>query len=188
MDGSDLISSAARVRSELESVAVGESTSALYVRDGCNFREADDQDVVVRAQELVARQFRRGLPVLTQPQAVRSYLKLHMGPLKQTRFAALFLDRRKRLLAYHPLFTGTVDAVHVHPREVVRDALACNATGVILVRNEPSGEIEFSELDALTWKRVSEALALTDIVAVDFILVGARVVSGAEEGWIEMQR
>jgi len=188
MVGSDLIPSVARDRKELENAAFNSPTQAFYVRDGCEFREADDQDLVVRAQELVARRFRRGLSVLANPQAVQSFLHLHLAPLEHMRFAALFLDRRKRLLAYRGLFRGTIDALHVHPREVVRDALACNAVCVILVRNDPSGEAMFSEIDGVTWRRVSEALALVDIETLDYMLVGTRVMSCAEEGWIEKKR
>ena len=53
------------------------------------------------------------------------------------------------------------------------------------VRNDPSGDAMFSDVDAMTWRRVSEALALVDITALDYMLVGARVVSCAEEGWID---
>jgi DNA repair protein RadC len=184
MVGSDLISLVARDRKELECTARPSSTYALYVRDGSDFREADDQDVVIRAQELVARRFRQGLPVLANSRALRSFLQLHMAPLQQMRLAALFLNRRKRLLAYRELFVGTIDEIEVHPREVVRDALACNAVSVILVRNEPSGDVIFSRADATTWRRVSEALALVDIATLDYMLVGARVVSYAEKKWI----
>jgi hypothetical protein len=55
MDRSDLISSVARDRRERESVAPNFATQVLYVQDACDFREADDQDVVSRAQELIAR-------------------------------------------------------------------------------------------------------------------------------------
>jgi DNA repair protein RadC len=188
MVGSDLISSAARDRNELEDIARPSSAYALYVRDGSDFREADDQDVVVRAQELVARRFRRGLPVLANPRAVRSFLHLHMAPLNQMRLSALFLDRRKRLLTYRGLFVGSIEEIEVYPREVVRDAVACNAVSVILVRNDPSGDVVFSQADAVTWRRVSEALALVDIETLDYMLVGARVVSCAEKGWIATPR
>ena len=147
MVGSNLISSVARDRKELEQAALlHSSTQALFVRDGTDYREATEQDVVIRAQELVAHRFRRGLPVQANQQAVQSFLHLHLAPLDQMLFAALFLDRRKRLLAYRTLFRGTIDALDVHPREVVRDALACNAVCVILVRNDPSGDVTFSRV------------------------------------------
>jgi len=99
-------------------------------------------------------------------------------------FGALFLDQRKRLLEFRELCKGTIDAVTVHPREVVRDALASNAYCTILVRSDPAGDVIFSMLDAMLWRRVSEALNVVNIATLDYMLVGARVVSCAEEGWI----
>jgi DNA repair protein RadC len=88
------------------------------------------------------------------------------------------------VLGFQEIFRGTIDVVTVHPREVVRDALACNASCVILVRSDPSGDAIFSDADAMIWRQVSRALDLVDIAALDYMLVGARVVSCAEEGWI----
>jgi DNA repair protein RadC len=169
-------------------VELNSATQVLYVQDGCDFREADDQDVVSRAQELIARRFRRGLPVLANPWAVRSFLQLRLAPSPQMCFAALFLDQRKRLLAFQDLFKGTIDEVTVHPREVVRDALACNAGCAILVRSDPSGDAIFSATDSMIWRRVSQALDVADITALDYMLVGTRVVSCADEGWISTKR
>jgi hypothetical protein len=40
----------------------------------------------------------------------------------------------------------------------------------------------------MIWTRVSEALDVADITALDYMLVGTRVVSCAEEGWISTKR
>jgi DNA repair protein RadC len=44
----------------------------------------------------------------------------------------LHLDTRHRLIAFEELFRGTIDGASVHPREVVRQALARNSAAVIL--------------------------------------------------------
>jgi DNA repair protein RadC len=49
----------------------------------------------------------------------------------------LHLDNRHRLIAFDELFRGTIDGASVHPRELVKQALARNAAAVILAHNHP---------------------------------------------------
>jgi DNA repair protein RadC len=62
-------------------------------------------------------------------------------------FACLLLDARHRLIGFEPLFLGSVDRASVHPREVLKQALAHNAAAVILAHNHPSGNPEPSPSD-----------------------------------------
>jgi DNA repair protein RadC len=73
----------------------------------------------------------------------------------------------------------------VHPREVVRQALAHNAASLIFAHNHPSGVAEPSRADELITLRLRDALALVDIRVLDHLIVaGPRVVSLAEKGLI----
>jgi DNA repair protein RadC len=98
-------------------------------------------------------------------------------------FCCLHLDNRHRLIAFDELFRGTIDGASVHPREVVRQALARNAAAVILAHNHPSGVAEPSQADELITHRLKEALALVDIRLLDHLIVGdGSCVSFAEKG------
>ena len=71
----------------------------------------------------------------------------------------------------------------MHPREVVKLALARNAAAVILSHNHPSGIAEPSQADELITGRLRDALALVDIRVLDHIVVGdGACVSFAERG------
>ena len=99
-------------------------------------------------------------------------------------FCCLYLDARHRLIAFEELFRGTIDGASVHPREVVRQALAHNAASLIFAHNHPSGVAEPSRADELITLRLRDALAL-DIRVLDHLIVaGPRVVSLAEKGLI----
>jgi len=74
-------------------------------------------------------------PVLASPRAARDYLIARLRDLEHEVFCCLFLDSRHRLTSCEELFRGTVDGASVHPREVVKQALARNATAVILAHN-----------------------------------------------------
>jgi len=154
----------------------------LYVREGDQFREAAAQDVLDRAQALIAQRFRSGAPVLSAPNRTREFLRLKLGPLEHEVFAVLFLDQRHRLIEYVELFRGTIDGASVHPREVVKEALARNAAALIFCHCHPSGQSSPSQADELITMRLKSALELVDIRVIDHIIVGETITSFAEIG------
>jgi DNA repair protein RadC len=120
---------------------------------------------------------------LTSPDAVRRYLSIRLRDHNQEVFACLFLDNRHRIIAFEELFYGTIDGATVHPREVVKRALAHNAAALILAHNHPSGIAEPSRADQSITSRLSDALALVDVRVLDHIVVGdGPAVSLAERG------
>jgi DNA repair protein RadC len=71
----------------------------------------------------------------------------------------------------------------VHPREVVRRAIAHNAAAVICAHNHPSGIAEPSAADVAITRRLAEALALIDVRVLDHFVVGdEHPLSMAERG------
>lgn len=124
-------------------------------------------------------------PALRSPQDTRSFLSAQLRDLPYESFACLMLDTRHRILRYEELSHGTIDGASVHPREVVKRALACNAAAVILAHNHPSGVAEPSQADIHITRRLKEALALVDIRVLDHMIVGdGQVTSLAEQGLI----
>lgn len=122
-------------------------------------------------------------PALSDVDAVKTYLRLHLGALGHEVFAVLFLDAQLKLIAMETLFQGSLTSTTVHPREVVKRALALGAGAAILAHNHPSGHAEPSRADELLTRQLSQALALVDVRVVDHLVVGAgEVVSLAERG------
>ena len=124
-------------------------------------------------------------PPLANPMATRDYLRAQLRDRDHEVFCCLFLDNRHRVLAFDEVFRGTIDGASVHPRDVVKLALARNAAAVILAHNHPSGVAEPSQADEMITGRLRDALALVDIRVLDHIVVGDAVcVSFAERGLI----
>ncbi|MBP6514609.1 MAG: DNA repair protein RadC [Steroidobacteraceae bacterium] len=140
------------------------------------------------ALELVRRHHLERLtlgPALASPRAARDYLTARLRDREHEVFCCLFLDSRHRLISFEELFRGTVDGASVHPREVVKQAIARNATAVILAHNHPSGVAEPSQADEIITVRLRDALALVDIRVLDHLIVGdCACVSLAERGLI----
>lgn len=109
--------------------------------------------------------------VLSSSAALHQYLRMDMATHKCEHFRVLFLNSENRLLADRTMWRGTVDAVQVHPREIVRAAIDIGATALILVHNHPGGSAEPSGQDnAITEKIISACKAL-DIHVHDHIIV-----------------
>ena len=87
----------------------------------------------VHARRLEERLHRDGF--LGSPRDTRRYAEARRCGYRAEVFAAFFLDTRHRIIAFKPLFRGTVDGTIVPPREVVRRALVHNAAA--LLRPQP---------------------------------------------------
>jgi DNA repair protein RadC len=138
------------------------------------------------ALELARRHYAEALkagPVLDSPRATREFLIAQLRDSPHEVFCCLHLDNRHRLIAFEELFRGTIDGASVHPREVVKQALARNAAALILAHNHPSGVAEPSQADELITRRLREALALVDIRVLDHLIVAdTGCLSFAERG------
>jgi DNA repair protein RadC len=140
------------------------------------------------ALEIARRHYAEALragPLLDSPAATHRYLVSQLRDRPYELFCCLHLDNRHRLIAFEELFRGTVDGASVHPREVLRQALAHNAAAVILAHNHPSGVAEPSQADELITRRLVEALALVDIRVLDHCIVAdTGCLSFAERGML----
>lgn len=120
---------------------------------------------------------------LGSPTDTRRFLLARLRDYPHEVFACLFLDNRHRVIEFAEMFRGTIDGTSVHPREVVKQALALNAAAVIFAHNHPSGVAEPSPADHHLTHRLRDALALVDIRVLDHIVVGdGYTVSLAERG------
>ena len=142
--------------------------------------------IIERALEIlhsrmVTREFK-----FDSPDVVKNFLKLKLGQLEHEVFCILFLDSQHQLIQYEEMFRGTVTQTSVYPREVVKMALALNASAVILCHNHPSGSGVPSRADETITQTLKTTLALIDARILDhFIVAGAsQVTSMAELGLI----
>ncbi len=159
------------------------STKRLWIQgDFDELRPATPAEVIAASRCLMTRRVRRGV-ALDSPHVVRDFLAIKLGALEHEVFSVLLLDTRHRLIEYVELFRGTIDGASVHPREVVKLALARNAAAIILAHPHPSGIAEPSAADELITRRLREALALVDIRVLDHLIIaGGEAVSLCERG------
>jgi DNA repair protein RadC len=89
------------------------------------------------------------------------------------------------LIEYVELFRGTIDGASVHPREILKEALARNAAALVCAHCHPSGEPTPSQADERITSVLKDTLALVGIRLLDHIIVGGtETYSFAEAGLI----
>jgi DNA repair protein RadC len=140
------------------------------------------QAILEVAQRVLVEDIKRG-DALSSPQAVRDFLRLYFQKHQREAFVAIFLDIQNRVITTEELFAGTLGQTSVHPREIVKRALALNAAAIIFAHNHPSGIAEPSGADRHLTKALQEALKLVDIKVLDHFIVGdGKPFSFSEQG------
>ncbi|MFC6379691.1 RadC family protein [Tatumella terrea] len=121
--------------------------------------------------------------VLEDPRATWNYLASQLSHQEREIFMVIFLDNQHRVLSAQKMFTGSLNSVEVHPREIAREALKINAAALILAHNHPSGIAEPSQADKDVTQRIHQVCRLLNIRLLDHLVIGkGQYVSFAEQG------
>lgn len=100
-----------------------------------------------------------------------AYCTSRMAHDATEQFRLIYLDRKNKIIADEAQQRGTVDHTPVYPREVVKRALALNASAIIMVHNHPSGDPRPSRADIEMTKKVRDAAAAVGITLHDHVIV-----------------
>ncbi|WP_073664065.1 JAB domain-containing protein [Pseudomonas aeruginosa] len=161
---------------------------SFVVNDSCveslSVVAAQHEDwIIQQAIALLEQRVFKAGPRLDRPAAVRDYLRLKLVAEPNEVFVVVFMDSLHQVLAYEPMFRGTINSATVHARVIVQRALELNAAAVILSHQHPSGATEPSSADRVLTQQLQAALALIDVRVLDHIIVGQGIpYSFAEHG------
>lgn len=133
---------------------------------------AVDAWIVDRAIEILDEQVIKRGPRLTSPQDVKDYLRLQLINEQREVFAVVFMDTQSRVIAYEPLFFGTIHQTSVYPRVIVQRAMSLNAASMILAHNHPSGSTKPSDADKQLTNRLKSLLESIDVRVLDHFIIG----------------
>lgn len=110
--------------------------------------------------------------VLSSWTELMTYCKTVMAHRSTEAFRVLYLDRKNVLIGDEAQADGTIDHVPVYPREVVKRALAVDASAIILVHNHPSGDPTPSRADIQMTSQVAAACKAVGIKLHDHVIIG----------------
>ena len=83
----------------------------------------------------------------------------------------VLLNRANIVLGIHDLSKGGVSGTIVDIKIILAIALKCNASGIILAHNHPSGNLVPSESDKEITKKLKNAGALLDLLVLDHLII-----------------
>lgn len=128
-------------------------------------------------------------PALDNWDKLIAYLRATMAHRMVEQFRLLFLDRRNVLIADEVQHQGTIDHTPVYPREVVKRALALDASALVMVHNHPSNHPAPSKPDIEMTRQVREALEKVGVVLHDHLIISRRGHSSFRQmGLLEARR
>lgn len=102
----------------------------------------------------------------------RTLLQSYLGNTDREHFVVLLLDRKNKVIGMNTVSIGSLTASVVHPREVLKPAILCNAAAFICGHNHPSGDPAPSQEDRVLTARLKEASKLLGIDLLDHIILG----------------
>lgn len=141
---------------------------------------------IKRARQLLRQRAERVTAAISDPASAKEVLEDWVTGLEREEFIVMLLDTAHRGIHIETLFSGTINACPVYPREVLKLALNHNAAAVILAHNHPSGNLEPSMADRQVTERIKKALDMIDMSLLDHFVIDPHgvneTVSFAERG------
>lgn len=83
----------------------------------------------------------------------------------------ILLNRANEILGVYELSKGGISGTIVDIRVILGVALKCNASGIILIHNHPSGNLQPSEPDKVITTKLREACKLLDLLLLDHLII-----------------
>lgn len=105
------------------------------------------------------------------PEIIFDYYKDTLGVKKQEHFYCIYLDTKKKIIKEKLLFIGTLNKSMVTPREVLKEALLCDASAIICIHNHPSGVVLPSKEDIIITNLIDELSKEFGIRVIDHIII-----------------
>lgn len=141
------------------------------------FTFRNEADVLAAALKILETKSEFGDEEMT-PSKAKDRLRLIFAGQEHESFVCLWLDAKNSLIGVDEMFRGSLTETPVYSREIVKKALARNASKVVVAHNHPSGNATPSENDMKTTIRLKEALELIDVDLLDhYVVCNSDVVS-----------
>jgi len=89
----------------------------------------------------------------------------------QEEFKVLLLNRANEVLGIYPLSKGGITGTVVDSRLIFAVALKCNATGILLCHNHPSGNLKPSDNDISLTRNIKKCADFLEIALIDHLII-----------------
>jgi DNA repair protein RadC len=97
----------------------------------------------------------------------------------------IFLDAQNYIIAIEKIFSGSITASSIYPREIVKRLIQLKASAFVMAHNHPSGQTTPSSEDKSITIKVGIAAASIDVALHDHLIIGDGYHSMADTGWLK---
>jgi DNA repair protein RadC len=112
-----------------------------------------------------------------------SVLKSKLTDLPHEEFWVLFLTRSNSVIKTECISRGGISGTVVDIRLILKPAIECLASAIIIAHNHPSGNLKPSTEDINLTKKIKESAKLMDIILQDHLIIADQnYLSFADEG------
>lgn len=94
-----------------------------------------------------------------------------LSDLSHEEFWILFLNRSNRVISRMKLSQGGISGTVTDVRLVMKKAIECLASGIIVCHNHPSGNLNPSESDSKITQKIKDAGNMMDIQLLDHLII-----------------
>ena len=123
------------------------------------------------SKRMAMARFRKDV-CLSSPGIVAEAYMERMRHFEKEQCLAVFLDAADCRIADKVMSVGSLTMSLVSSREILREALLLNASGIILLHNHPSGNPRPSREDYVITAKLREAARLMEVSLLDHIIIG----------------
>ncbi|MGJ1386701.1 RadC family protein [Sphingobacterium spiritivorum] len=124
--------------------------------------------------------------ILNCSKKVFEYFKFQLQDLLHEEFWVLYLNRASVILNQQLIGKGGNDFTPVDVRIILKHALNCQASSMILVHNHPSGSLKPSNQDLQLTKKIVDASKIMDIRVMDHVIfTNSKYFSFQDEGLMD---
>ena len=105
------------------------------------------------------------------PEDAAPWFRAEIGFNNDESFAAIFMDHGRRIVKRQVFAVGSRTRTVLYPRQLFKEALDCDATGIILCHNHPGGSLSPSSQDRELTRKVQEIGESLEITLIDHLIV-----------------
>ena len=103
---------------------------------------------------------------------IYNYVRYELENNIQEKFLCIYLNSNNNIITSKVLFIGTVDCSNIYPRDIFREAVRNNASGIIMVHNHPSGNTSPSLADIDLTNKIINLGKQLGIKVLDHVIIG----------------
>lgn len=111
------------------------------------------------------------VPQIRSSKDVADIFQPLLSDLLHEEFWILFLNRSNKVITQMKLSQGGISGTVTDVRIVMKKAIECLASGIIVCHNHPSGNLNPSESDSKITQKIKDAGSLMDIQLLDHLII-----------------